>query len=91
MKKMFKSKGHKVAMAVGLFVASLHALWAVVVALGLAETYMNWIFPLHFIDNLYTVLPFTLMNAVLLVVTTFVAGYFVTWMFMGFWKLMKLK
>ncbi|MDD5699971.1 MAG: hypothetical protein PHH00_02135 [Candidatus Nanoarchaeia archaeon] len=91
MGKFFRSKGHKVAMAVGLFIASMHALWAIVVALGMGQVYLNWILPLHFIDNLYTVLPFNFLTALLLVVVAFVAGYLTVWLFMGFWKLMKLK
>jgi hypothetical protein len=91
MNKWFKSKGHKIAVAVGLFFASLHALWALVVALGVGQKYLNWIFPMHFIDNLYTVMNFNLVTAVLLVLVAFVSGYIVTWLFLWFWKLMKIK
>ncbi len=89
--RMFKPKEHKIAAAVGLFIASLHALWAIVVALGLGQTFMDWIFPLHLIDNLYTVMAFNFWTAVLLIVVTFVAGYVATLLFMCFWKLMKIK
>ena len=91
LKSIFKSKGHKIAIAVGLFFASLHALWALVVALGVGQTFMNWVFPLHFIDSLYTILQFNFISALMLVVMAFVGGYAVTWLFLWFWKLMKIK
>ncbi len=91
MKSWFKSRGHKIAAAVGLFFASLHVLWALAVALGLGQNFMNWIFPMHFIDNLYTVMEFNLTTAVLLAVVTFITGYFSAWLFLWFWKLMKIK
>lgn len=91
LKGWFKSKGHKISVAVGLFCAALHVLWAVAVALGMGQTYLNWIFPLHFIDNLYTVTAFNFTTALLLAVMAFVGGYLVTCLFLGFMKLLKVK
>ena len=91
MGKFWKSKNNRVAIAIGLFAAAMHAIWAITVAMGMAQTYLNWIFPLHFISNLYTVMPFNATIALLLIAVAFVAGYLVTWLFIGFWKLMKLK
>lgn len=89
--KLKLSKTQKIALAVGKFFAVLHLLWALVVALGAGQTFMNWVFPLHFIDSLYTVTEFNLMNAVLLVVMAFVGGYLATLLFMAIWKWMKIK
>ncbi len=91
MHKFFKSKGHKISVAVGLFFASLHAFWAVAVALGAGQVFMNWVFPLHFVDNLHSVLEFNFITALFLVAVAFISGYLVTWLFLWFWKLMKLK
>lgn len=84
-------KGHKAGVVIGLFVAALHVLWAIAVALGVGQTYLNWIFPLHFINNLYTVMPFSLLNAVLLVIVAFIGGYVATWLFVWLWNVIKLK
>ena len=91
MHKFFQSKWHKIAMAVGLFFASLHVIWVLMVALGVAQTHLNWIFPMHFLDSLYTVSEFNFTTALLLVAVVFVSSYLVTWLFLGFWKLMKIK
>ncbi|OGJ12577.1 hypothetical protein A3K82_00170 [Candidatus Pacearchaeota archaeon RBG_19FT_COMBO_34_9] len=89
--KILKSKENKIAVTVGLFIAIIHALWAIVVALGVGQTYLDWIFPLHFVDSMYGVMDFSIMNAALLIVTTFVAGYLATWLFIGLMKIMKVR
>ncbi len=86
-----KSKGHKIAMAVGLFFAALHALWAGIVALGVGQVVLDWVLPLHFIDELYTVLAFNFVNALLLIVMAFVGGYLAAALFLAIWKWMKIK
>ncbi len=88
---MAKIKGHKVAIVVGLYAAALHALWAIVVALGVGQMYLDWIFPLHFIDSLYTVMTFNFLNALLLVVLAFIGGYVATWLFVWLWNAVKTK
>lgn len=82
---------NKPALVVGLFVALLHALWAIVVALGFGQMKLDWILPLHFIDNMYTVLPFNWLNAVLLTVFSFIASYVATLVFVWLWKVVKVK
>lgn len=89
--KFCKSKESKVAMAVALFVAALHALWAICVALGLGQTYLDWIFPLHLLNNPFSVMSFNFLNAALLVVVAFVATYLAGLLFIWFLKVMKVK
>lgn len=88
---MVKFRWHKPGLVVGLFVASLHALWAISVAWGLGQIYMNWIFPLHFINNLYSVMPFNLLTAVLLVIVSFIASHIATCYFVWLWNHIKVK
>ncbi len=88
---MTKIKGHKAALVVGLYAAIIHAFWAVLVALGVGQMYLDWIFPLHFINSLYSVMAFSLLNAALLVVIAFVGGYLATWLFVWLWNVVKMK
>jgi hypothetical protein len=94
-KNMFKMKRkckcNKPALVVGLFVAILHALWALIVAVGMGQAKLDWIFLLHFIDNSYTVIPFNLLNAVLLIGLSFVGSYLATLLFVVLWKHVKVK
>ncbi len=81
----------KPALVVGLYVAILHALWTVLVALGVGQTVIDWIFPLHFINSLYTISDFNLFTAASLTIMAFVGGYLATLLFIGLWKLVKKK
>jgi len=88
---MAKLKGHKISLVVGLFIAGMHALWAIAVALGIGQMYLNWIFPLHFLNNLYIVMSFNFLTALLLVVVAFIASYASTWLFVWLWNAIKVK
>jgi len=90
-KKLKISKTQKIALAVGKFCALLHLIWAVLVFAGVGQTVIDWIFPLHFIDSLYTVTSFSFVTALLLVVMSFVGGYLATLLFLAIWKWMKIK
>ncbi len=71
----------KVAMIVGLFVGGMHLVWSFVVALGYANTLLDFVYRLHFLNNPFTVEPFTVSNAVVLVIVTTVVGYIGGWVF----------
>lgn len=89
--KFCKSKENKIALAVGLFAASLHAIWALAVAIGVGQMYLDWILPLHFISNLYVVMGFNLLNALFLVIMAFLGGYVAALLFIWFLKVMKIR
>ena len=77
---------NKLGLTVGIFVAILHAVWAILVGAGIAQTYLNWIFPMHFIGNVFQVANFSLMAAVLLIILAFIGGYICGWILGGGWK-----
>ena len=82
---------NKVGLTVGVFVAIFHALWAVLVALGFAQTLINWVLPLHFVDMLVSVIAFTWVNALLITVMSFVGGYIMGWIFAALWNCKCMK
>lgn len=88
---MVKLKGNKIALVVGLYVAAIHALWALLVGAGVAQTYLDWIFPLHFINNLFTVISFSWISAFALIIMAFAASYAATWLFVLLWNAVKMK
>lgn len=81
----------RIALVVATFVAAMHAIWASAVALGIGQTYLDWIFPLHLLNNPYIVAPFNLLTALLLTVVAFVATYVSTLLFLWLWKAIKIK
>ncbi len=76
----------QIALIVGGFMGFVHLLWALLVAFGLAQLYLDWILGLHFLNNPFVVGTFTLTNAVILVVATGVIGYVVGWVFAWIWN-----
>ena len=65
----------RVGVAFGVFLGAGHALWSVLVAAGLAQTFMDFVFWLHFIRPPFTLEPFELMRALLLVAVTGAIGF----------------
>jgi len=90
MKDLIKNYG-KPALVVAIFIAVIHALWALLVAIGVGETYLNWIFPLHFLNNVYSVSDFNIMTAIILVIIAFVFSYIAALLFAIIWKMVVKK
>jgi len=84
-----KIKGNKSALVIGLYVAVLHILWALLVAFGIGQASLDWILPLHFVSNTFTLLDFSFLNAIVLAVVGFIGGYAGTWVFVWIWNAMK--
>jgi hypothetical protein len=73
-------------LALGLFAAILHAAWAILVALGVAKPLMNWAIRLHFIADQHAVDPFSIGNALMLVVFAFIMAFIVGYVFANIWN-----
>ncbi len=82
---------NKTALSLGVFAGLMHAVWAAIVWLGLAQTWMDWIYGLHFLNNPFNVLSFDLVTAVILIVVTFVTGYLMGWFFAYIWNMLLSK
>ncbi len=78
---------NKIGLTLGIFFALLHAVWALIVGLGIAKQAIDWILPLHFIDMLVGVLVFSWTSALLLVVMAFIGGYIAGWVYAWIWNL----
>ncbi len=90
MKKVFK-KFNRPAVAIATFIAGMHALWALMVAIGVGQAYLDWIFPLHFIGTTFSVMSFSLLTALLLIIVAFIATYLAVLLFGVVWTLMMKK
>ncbi len=66
----------RVGIIFGTLLGLWHAIWAVLVAFGLAQLLIDFILYLHFIDLPLKIEPFELVRAGLLVGVTFVIGFF---------------
>ena len=88
---MAKINGNKLGLVLGIFAAILHAVWAISVAVGVAQAYLDWIFPMHFIGNVFSVISFNAGTAILLIILAFVGGYVLGWIWAGLWNWLNKK
>lgn len=86
-----KLKPRAVALYTGLFVAGIHFIWSLMVAIGLGQIYLDWILGLHFIENPFIVMPFNLGAMVMLLVVTFLVGYILGWVGTICWNKIEKK
>jgi hypothetical protein len=78
----------KVALSLGIFFGLVHLVWALLVLLipSILQTFLNWIYGVHFLNNPFFVTGFNLVKAISLVLYTFVVGYIFGWVFAEVWN-----
>jgi hypothetical protein len=77
---------NKTGLTFGFLISFLHLLWGVLVAFGLAQVFLNFIFNLHMLAVPIEVMPFSLIKAVGLIIVTFVVGYIFGWLMAFCWN-----
>ena len=77
---------HKTGLVVRAFFGLLHLVWAFLVAIGVAQPLVDFIFRLHFIDPPYHITEFGFGTAVLLIIITSVIGYILGWIIAVIWN-----
>jgi hypothetical protein len=77
---------NKLGIVAGSFLGLWHLTWSVLVASGVAQWLIIWVFRLHFIQPPYTVTPFRLSLAIALIVITSVLGYVSGWVLGAIWN-----
>ncbi len=65
----------KAGLTLGGLTGTFHFFWAALVALGLAQRVIDFVFWMHFIKPIYVLSPFSIGTALTLVAVTFVIGY----------------
>ncbi|HEY4508975.1 MAG TPA: hypothetical protein VJC13_01680 [Candidatus Paceibacterota bacterium] len=64
-------------MTLGAFAGLVHLVWEVMIALGWAQGYLDFVLSMHSLNNPYTVQAFNLGRGIMLVVIACVMGYVV--------------
>ena len=88
---MKKLSEHQTGIALGAFFGLMHVVWALIVYLGFAQTWLDFVLGLHFLENPYVVSAFDLQKAVILVIVTAVIVYVAGFVFAKVWKLVMTK
>ncbi len=88
---MKKLSEHQVGLTFGAFFGLAHAVWALVVYLGFAQTWLDFVLGLHFLENPFVVSAFDMQKAVMLVAVTAGVGYVTGLVFAKVWNLVMTK
>ena len=74
---------NKAGLVGGIFLGAAHLLWVVCIAIShsLMQSLLDFIFRIHFISNGWKLSTFNFVDAVLLIVITFLIGYAIGWLF----------
>ena len=79
----------KTGLVLGSFMAVVHLIWSVLVALSVAQALINFIYSLHMLAKPPQVEAFSLGKAAGLVVVTFIVGYVFGNIFAWLWNKLK--
>lgn len=84
---------NRAGLTLGIFFMLLHSLWVFMIAISaqFIQGMLGWIFSIHFLKPVLLVTKFSLGNAFLLVILTFVCGYAIGWVFAAIWNLLNKK
>ena len=89
--KTFNLNKNRVGLILGTFFALIHALWAISIAIipVTLQNFLNWIFKVHFLNPIWVITAFNFVDAILLVIITFICGYVFGWIFAAVWNTLK--
>jgi hypothetical protein len=71
---------NKLGLTVGIFFGAAHLLWAICILIGIAKPLLDWVLSMHFVSFIWGVTAFSVLNALILVVVTFVCGFILGWL-----------
>ncbi len=76
----------KAGLAFGVMLGGWHLLWATLVALGWAQTVLNFVFWMHFIRPIYVIEGFQIGIALTLIAITAAIGFAGGYLFARVWN-----
>ncbi len=83
---MKKLSAHKIGLVFGLSLAGYHLFWLSLVYIGVAQSLLDYIFTIHSITPIFTILPFNPTNSLALLAIAFVAGYILGYLGSMIWN-----
>lgn len=75
----------KAGITFGVLLGGYHLCWSLLVALGWAQPFIDFVFWMHFIQPVFVIRPFSLPAATALIVFTSIAGFVIAFVFGAIW------
>jgi NADPH:quinone reductase-like Zn-dependent oxidoreductase len=82
---------NKSGLVLGSLVGGWHLLWAIVVAVGWGQPWIDFIFWLHFLKPVFVVEPFAIGRAIVLILVTAAIGYLMGLLGAVFWNRLQTR
>lgn len=80
---------NQAGLAFGGLLSTVHLVWSVLVAAGVAQACIDFILKLHMIEPAYKVMAFSLPLAAGLIIVTFLFGYIMGYLLAMMWNMMQ--
>lgn len=77
---------NKCGLTFGFLIAFMHLVWSILVALGIAQVWLNFILNVHMMSMPITIMSFNILKALGLIIVTFIVGYIFGWLMAFFWN-----
>ena len=76
----------KAGLVLGLVTGGWHLCWSMLVALGWAQPFIDFVFWMHFIKPIYMIEPFQVVRAITLLIVTSAVGFVMGSVFALVWN-----
>ena len=77
----------KAAMLLATFAVTMHVMWSALVALGFAQSYVNWMLGMHFISAPTVIVgAFDIVTAISLIASVAIVAYIAGYIFALVWN-----
>ena len=77
---------NKTGLTFGFLISFMHLVWSVLIALGFAQAWLDFVLGLHMLSIPVVVASFSWGKALGLIVITFIVGYVFGWLMAFFWN-----
>jgi hypothetical protein len=76
----------KAGIVFAVLIGGWHLCWALLVASGVAQPVINYLFELHFVQPIYLILPFGIGTAALLVLVSSIGAFVFAYLLTAVWN-----
>jgi hypothetical protein len=73
-------------LVLGAVFSFFHFVWGLLVVFGFAQTILDFIYSIHFLNNPFAVANFDFVKWITLIIVTFIVGYVVGYVFSLIWN-----